>query len=113
MLHGGLKSFFLQMLSLAGQIEIKLGQHISSRVVFQMMKLNNLTPNNNLAPKIWGFIHVNTGIILLCYDNIGIIVLQMDMAQQRDISSRVVFQNLRIYGFEECFVLISIFWDRK
>jgi hypothetical protein len=52
MLHGGLKSFFLQMLSLAGQIEIKLGQHISSRVVFQMMKLNNLTPNNNLAPKI-------------------------------------------------------------
>jgi hypothetical protein len=32
------------------------------------------------------------------------------MAQQRHISSRVVFQNLRFYGFEECFVLISIFW---
>jgi hypothetical protein len=34
----------------------------------------------------------------------------MDMAQQRHNSSRVVFQNLRFYGFEECFVLISIFW---
>jgi hypothetical protein len=37
----------------------------------------------------------------------------MDMAQQRHISSRVVFPNQRFYGFEECFVRISIFWDRK
>jgi hypothetical protein len=39
LLHDGLKEN-LQMLSLAGKIEVKLGQHISIRVVFQRKKLN-------------------------------------------------------------------------
>jgi hypothetical protein len=46
LLHGGLKEN-LQMLSLAGQIEVKLGHHISSRVVFQRMKLTRRLLRNS------------------------------------------------------------------
>jgi hypothetical protein len=54
------------MLSLAGQIEVKLGQHISSRVVFQMMKLNRrLLRNSSFIFKSWIMLDRTTWVVML------------------------------------------------